>query len=271
MQPKQIAEQDEKLKIKLETVFTKELTSLFNRINKENSQYILANGNHENAFRFKSDFESVLKKHYVRVQESFSGRVENSLSEEDQELSDKEQVLFNNSLTRWRDLKASDNAFLISETNNKNFNSSLQKAKDLLIAQEEPINNYNLAVGSATFFRRYYKPRAKNIAITETQKSAETTKIMEASVLSGLPPEKVLGLGSITLRTLTKKVWRTVGDSKVRSAHAFANGQRKILTDPFVVGGELLQAPGDTSLGATAWNIVGCRCSSTYEIVRVRI
>lgn len=58
------------------------------------------------------------------------------------------------------------------------------------------------------------------------------------------------------------KAWVTVGDSKVRPAHQAANFQIVPYDEPFVVMGELLNEPGDNSLGASLENTSGCRCSS---------
>ena len=59
----------------------------------------------------------------------------------------------------------------------------------------------------------------------------------------------------------TTKTWVTVGDNRVRTAHVLANGQAVGISENFSVGGELLEFPGDTSKGATADNVINCRCS----------
>lgn len=52
-------------------------------------------------------------------------------------------------------------------------------------------------------------------------------------------------------------------DSRVRSDHAAANGQKRKLDEPFDIGGYKLMFPGDSSLGAPAKEIVHCRCTTT--------
>jgi hypothetical protein len=37
------------------------------------------------------------------------------------------------------------------------------------------------------------------------------------------------------------------------------------MDEPFVVDGEQLMFPGDTSMGATARNIVNCRCTCIFR------
>lgn len=57
------------------------------------------------------------------------------------------------------------------------------------------------------------------------------------------------------------KEWLSSHDSRVRSTHAAANGQKRKLDEPFDVGGSKLMFPGDSSLGAAAKEIVHCRCT----------
>lgn len=64
-----------------------------------------------------------------------------------------------------------------------------------------------------------------------------------------------------------RKVWRTVGDNKVRDTHAQMNGQVRPFMQPFQsTSGALMQEPGDTSLGAGPAETFNCRCSVTYQI-----
>jgi hypothetical protein len=57
------------------------------------------------------------------------------------------------------------------------------------------------------------------------------------------------------------KEWLATSDARTRKSHALASGQVMPLNSPFQVGGELLQYPGDPSLGATPGNFVNCRCT----------
>lgn len=62
----------------------------------------------------------------------------------------------------------------------------------------------------------------------------------------------------------TRKRWKTFGDSKVRKTHREAAGQTVPIDEPFVVGGYRLMFPCDSSLGASASEIVNCRCTVQY-------
>lgn len=59
------------------------------------------------------------------------------------------------------------------------------------------------------------------------------------------------------------KIWVTMMDSKVRSFpfdHQSALFQKKKIDEPFIVSGEQLKRPRDTSMGASTGNILNCRC-----------
>ena len=63
----------------------------------------------------------------------------------------------------------------------------------------------------------------------------------------------------------TKKKWIDVGDKKERKTHLEVGGTILPIDEPFSVGDSLLQFPTDTSLGASADEIVNCRCSIQYS------
>lgn len=119
-----------------------------------------------------------------------------------------------------------------------------------------------IAAAVGAILTRTAAPRAAQIATTETQKAAEGAKWAELQLLSAR---------GVTLRSTgaplaeAVKVWQAILDSRVRHWHAAANGQRQPLGEPFLVNGQRLRYPGDVSLGATASNIVNCRCSLRIE------
>lgn len=62
-----------------------------------------------------------------------------------------------------------------------------------------------------------------------------------------------------------KKKWIDVGDKRERKTHLEVGGTTLPIGEPFSVGDSLLQFPKDTSLGASADEIVNCRCSIQYS------
>jgi hypothetical protein len=59
------------------------------------------------------------------------------------------------------------------------------------------------------------------------------------------------------------KTWHSTHDSRTRHAHSEAEGQTVRFTDPFIVDGQELMFPGDSSRGASAKNVIQCRCFYT--------
>ena len=55
------------------------------------------------------------------------------------------------------------------------------------------------------------------------------------------------------------KVWLATEDTRTRPTHTKADGQRTLLTSPFVVGGAQLKFPGDPR--GPAQEVIMCRCS----------
>lgn len=60
--------------------------------------------------------------------------------------------------------------------------------------------------------------------------------------------------------------WVATLDARTRHEHGAADGQRVGVDEPFTVGGEKLMFPGDTSHGASGWNIYNCRCTVAASI-----
>lgn len=60
------------------------------------------------------------------------------------------------------------------------------------------------------------------------------------------------------------KQWSAVNDSRTRYTHALAHGQKRLLDEPFEVGGALLMHPGDPS--GPPQETVNCRCVEVLEV-----
>lgn len=61
------------------------------------------------------------------------------------------------------------------------------------------------------------------------------------------------------------KIWNTILDGRERITHNLADGQMQPMAMPFEVGTSLLMYPKDSSLGADASELIGCRCTLSYE------
>ena len=90
--------------------------------------------------------------------------------------------------------------------------------------------------------------RAQTIARTETH-SASTFAAQSSAEATGL--------------TLVK-VWVSARGERTRPDHDEADGQRRALNEPFIVGGEPLMYPGDP-IGSPE-QVINCRCVAAYEM-----
>lgn len=67
------------------------------------------------------------------------------------------------------------------------------------------------------------------------------------------------------------KMWVTTLDERTRRGergfnHARAHLQTVPINQPFIVSGQSLMNPGDTTLGASIGNVAGCRCVTLYPL-----
>lgn len=93
--------------------------------------------------------------------------------------------------------------------------------------------------------------RSKMIAKTETVKSSNA-----GSYLAALNSPVQLD-----------KVWISIIDSRTRVGefnHVHPDGQKVGINEFFTVSGEKMRYPADSSLGASAGNVINCRCSQVY-------
>lgn len=103
---------------------------------------------------------------------------------------------------------------------------------------------------------------ALRIAWTENLQASEKVKYESARTSSTRSKLRI------------RKVWFTVGDSKVRAAHQKANGQSRFVDHrgwggapgKFLVGGERLRHPRDP--GGSPGNVINCRCFMEYRKVK---
>lgn len=95
--------------------------------------------------------------------------------------------------------------------------------------------------------------------------SPSTAEMMAQTELTTIANERSLTAAQIAFSDSEKpvyKTWMTVGDNKVRAAHAQARGQTVPIDQPFQVGGSSMMYPGDPS--APLRLVARCRCHMTY-------
>ncbi|MBH8599081.1 MULTISPECIES: phage minor head protein [unclassified Thermoactinomyces] len=142
-------------------------------------------------------------------------------------------------LLRWLSNRAYESANLLQQTTDHEVIMTLWDV--VVLEGEYSIDKAEEALRNSFAFS---KERARTIARTEMISAARAGQFY-GDKQSGI----VVG-----------KEWFAAHQDRTRPWHLEADGQRRPLDEPFEVNGEKLMFPGDTSLGATADNIVNCRC-----------
>lgn len=71
---------------------------------------------------------------------------------------------------------------------------------------------------------------------------------------------------AVQSKMILTKIWQAITDDRTRPTHLDANGQRRLINDPFDVGGAVLQWPADA--GGLLSEIINCRCWEDYELLQ---
>jgi hypothetical protein len=155
--------------------------------------------------------------------------------------------VYENAARDWLDGNAKSHAIGITSTTHETTQQSIRNARDTGVTGSQGI-----AAMLTADLRRQAPGRAKRIANTEVHESANMGSYTAA--------KEVDAVGY--------KIWIATPDNRTRDAHMAAHNQRVRLTEPFIVGGERLMYPGHTSMGASLWNLVNCRCSQRFVMQR---
>ena len=154
---------------------------------------------------------------------------------------------------KWANMSALSKSKMISDTTKKMIHFVIQRG------MEEGLSNQDLIKQLRTGKEPLNRVRAARIVRTETHGAAN--KATHSAV-------KSTGYSQ-------KKIWRATLDDRVRGArskdrfnHLYANKQVQSMNDFFIVSRQKLMYPGDHSLGASAGNVVNCRCVLTYRTLR---
>ncbi len=178
-------------------------------------------------------------------------------------------------LVQWIDERAPLQAFAIVTTSERQMPDAISRARSTLIAEDSSPTQAAIAATAANLMRINGRSRAPSIASFETQVAAETTKRITAEAAGGRVPFPLAGR-DLSAQPIVRPVpiatkqWQTEEDDSVRPSHVTANQQTVPVDEPFIVGGEALSFPGDTSRGASLKNVIGCRCASVYRLGELR-
>ena len=262
------------LKLALEKTFSRELVLYFNEIRKDVVSFYTATGLLINADIYQSKTEMLLERHYKRVIRNFINEGKYSYRksleakgiEYKQEQEDEDEKIKATSVLialAFVENIVQRRALQLIETTNDNIKDTSAKATKKAKESGAKIHD-EMNKG----LDRSFKGRQSMIATTETQFMAERAKNIEASVISrnGDVDPSSINDGIVVGNPNVKKEWAAILDEKTRLSHASADGQIQGLNEPYIVNGEYLMYPGDTSMGASLGNIINCRCSSLYGV-----
>lgn len=248
-------------KLELEKKLIRELSKINNKL-VDGVIYDFANsGISFDASLLEDDIATTLDAHYQKTAETFSAQISKELPSEIA-VTNAEKTLIATALTAYFVARSAEQAAIITNTNQKNIDEAVSVAAQSKDADGRLLPRRDQAREAGVLAARKFKGRLQGIATTETQNAAETSKATEVEVLSGREPSVVAGSPG---DAGVDKEWFSVGDENVRDSHVAADGQTRDLSKPYLVGGQLLRWPGDTSLGATVENVINCRCSSVYD------
>ena len=262
------------LKLALEKTFSRELVSYFNEIRKDVVSFYTATGLLINADIYQKQTETLLERHYKRVIRNFINEGKYSYrksleakgieyKQEQQEEDEKIKATSVLIALAFVETVIQRRALQLIETTSDNIKDAAKKAP-------EKAKESGTKVGDEVDngLNRAFKGRQAMIATTETQFMAERAKNIEASVISrnGDVDPSSINDGIVVGSPNVKKEWAAILDEKTRFSHASADGQVQGLNEPYIVNGEYLMYPGDTSMGASLENIINCRCSSLYGV-----
>lgn len=245
-------------KLRLEKRLSKKMRRLLRRINRDMKRVFDESGFVITAEPYRDEFGKIIDDHWKKTTAQFAPIalkvINDALKKEGEPPIKKTDPVLMLALAAFISRNVQESADKITRTSTNNIAKAMRQTEGDAAASKKKLDH--IAAG-----------RSETIAATETQKAAEGAKRTTMANAPNISP--AVALGAIVLRSF--KQWVTRGDGKVRPDHSAADFQEVPVDDPFFVGGELLMYPGDTSLGASLWNIINCRCVALYRSVTVRV
>lgn len=156
-------------------------------------------------------------------------------------------------------LETLDEKYFSLGLRDKRFDSVVRKAID----NQEPLTKDEITKLITAYEKKALKYRGDSIARTETIQAMNRGEY--ASIRQAIE-EGTLKEGQIT------KWWDDTGDGRTRLTHVnlgikYSKKNKIPFNEPFVSAtGSSLLYPGDTSLGASAREVIQCRCKAVYDI-----
>jgi uncharacterized protein with gpF-like domain len=260
-QVKKSAQKDHAKKLIFEATLLAALKPKFNAILNDFRRTFAITGNFPDISKHNADIQEILEQHYGNVADNFSHNIEDTLGEP----TNRTWVRNNTELSVQihKNIQVPLNAQYIANTNQKQMHEARNEVIIAAALAGLFLTNRQIANQTHARLASKFAQRLPLIAIDNTQNAAEQAKQSEYEAL--ISNEAVAGgIDFATAEAL--KLWFAILDGVTRPAHAAADGQIVPISQPFIVGGEKLMFPRDTSLGASMGNVANCRCSSVPVI-----
>jgi hypothetical protein len=269
-------------KIFLEKRFTPELLNYFRSISRQFASFYAKTGQILTQDQFSEKTKNILNRQYNRVAVQFSNDMRMGggnkslfliLYKEKETTEEKVDSAIDEAILLFILQSTKSRSKMLDQTTITDLTKSVDEAFKVLQDSEAAgeavtITNKTIADEASKIANKKFESRVPTISLSETAFMAESVKAIEASAIDStghINIGNVIG-GMALLPGDVFKAWGSVGDGKVRENHIVADGQRVKINQPFIVGGELLMYPTDTSLGASVGNVANCRCSSNYAL-----
>jgi len=256
-QRKQYAQKEYNLKLRMERLLVPSLLLLFKQYGDDFEKRYEALGILPDIDLFQGKIKSLLQNHYDKVADVFSQRIVKEIGKPNNHDTILNSISQKNQLHH--EFTADDSSQIIADTTHKNAHNAVKKVIEGAAVTGVILNNAQIAKKAKQDLLRTNASRAPGIAITETQAPAEHAKQAEFNYLN-FHNATINGVNIADRKK--QKMWMAILDDKTRPAHMEADGQIVDFDALYTVGGEKLMYPRDTTNGATAGNIINCRCSS---------
>lgn len=286
--PAQISRQaalDLAKKMALEGQMNVRLRAFFNAVSEDLERSVLRTGGVQDVSQYRSRVQALLTQQGQRVSVSFVRSIMSSIRQLPTNNPLKVSLraiskvsgisisnLFNNMQLQSRLISQQDLPAIVVKTTEeilattqKQLNASLIKARDNI---GPDATNQELASNSSAVFKVKSASRPELISTTYTQQTAENAKFSTQEAIGAQfnsTEARELGLPAVDVENR----WVSQGDSRVRDGAVFNHLDADFQireNGTFTVSGQRLRFPGDTSLGATAANVVRCRCASIITL-----
>lgn len=264
---KRIAAEQLAKEMRLERGFLIDLRKFFKNYGKELRKHLNKTGAILDPDIFLEDFTKLLNKNYTRYSNAFKRNLRDTeeknlllnlvYKQNAQEINES----INARIIRENQERAAVAAGLVLSTLRKDVDSEFGRLTEA--ARQEGISTTpeEFSRKLDRYVSQGATPRSQRISETEGGYASGNSMTIEAEELAAAGA-MAAGVAAVLL----KKTWVTTLDSRTRSDHVRADGQQVALNEAFSVGGERLPKPRDSSLGASAGNVINCRCQLVMSI-----